>query len=535
MESSNILEDISSVEKLNRDGNNFQIWKFQLKIILKALGLIEFIENSNVKPVENDKIAKWLKSDAKVQKIIISTIHKQPLMHVINCETAQQMFHKLTSIYQLDNEQQKCNLLQEFYNYKFNKNSDLATHISQLENTAFRLNALNTKIDDTMLVTKILTTLPEKYNHFVTAWESTQISERTMTNLTARLLAEEVCERDNNVDSSKQAVAFKSAEKKKCFICEGNHLARFCPNKYSSNNQNKNNYNNQRRPCKFCKKRNHDEDNCFFRKNKFQQKSTNENKFCFYTQETNDNQENPKISWIVDSGSSSHMVNNKKCLKSISVVTSEISVAKKSESMHAEAIGRIETENGTLNKVLYVPELSKNLLSVNAITSHGGEVNFTKDTVQVKVNNNTVLMGNKTETGLYEIQLKTSSHEEALITNEKNAEVWHKKLGHLNYTYLKKLTSISTGIENLKFEVDELNALCEVCVKSKQSRQPFSETRSRATRPLELVHTDLCGPITPSTWDNNKYIVTFLDDYTHFVMLYLINNKGETANVIQNY
>jgi len=73
------------------------------------------------------------------------------------------------------------------------------------------------------------------------------------------------------------------------------------------------------------------------------------------------------------------------------------------------------------------------------------------------------------------------------------------------------------------------------CVK-RQNRLKFGETRSRAKRPLELIHTDVCGPIDPTTWNNKKYFITFLDDYdTHYTLVYLLENKYEVQDIIKQY
>ncbi|KIO22572.1 hypothetical protein M407DRAFT_46719, partial [Tulasnella calospora MUT 4182] len=40
---------------------------------------------------------------------------------------------------------------------------------------------------------------------------------------------------------------------------------------------------------------------------------------------------------------------------------------------------------------------------------------------------------------------------------------------------------------------------CDACLRGKHSRSPFPTSgRSRATKPLELVHTDICGPFPPT-------------------------------------
>jgi len=41
--------------------------------------------------------------------------------------------------------------------------------------------------------------------------------------------------------------------------------------------------------------------------------------------------------------------------------------------------------------------------------------------------------------------------------------------------------------------------VCEICQKAKQTRNSFGDARTRATRSLQVIHTDLCGPIDPPT------------------------------------
>lgn len=71
------------------------------------------------------------------------------------------------------------------------------------------------------------------------------------------------------------------------------------------------------------------------------------------------------------------------------------------------------------------------------------------------------------------------------------------------------------------------------CIQANHTRIPFGEQRKRATRPLEIIHTDVCGPIIPETWDKYRYFVTFLDDYTNFATIYLMEGKGDVLDVLE--
>lgn len=120
-----------------------------------------------------------------MQKAIITTIENKQLMHVMHCNTAFEMWRKLQTIYERNTEQQKCNLLQEFFGYTYDKKGDIATHVSKLENIAHHLGMLQEKISNEMLVSKILATVSEQYRYFTSTWESTSEKEKTLKNLTA--------------------------------------------------------------------------------------------------------------------------------------------------------------------------------------------------------------------------------------------------------------------------------------------------------------------------------------------------------------
>lgn len=77
-------------------------------------------------------------------------------------------------------------------------------------------------------------------------------------------------------------------------------------------------------------------------------------------------------------------MNNKNNIQNMKKINSMIGVAKSSESITAKGCGSIEFDKYRLEEVMYVPELSMNLLSVNAITKNGGEVLFSNNEVSNK-------------------------------------------------------------------------------------------------------------------------------------------------------
>lgn len=518
------------IEKL-KGKENFQMWNFQITIVFKAHSLYEIVNGTKEKPTEQKDAASWDLSDAKAQKLIIMTIDKPSTLHIINCKTAKEMFEKLKITYQMNTEEQKCKLLQEFFNFSYNLNEDVSTHISKLQDITYRIQALDkeTNITSEMLITKILTILPIKYKHFVTAWESTDGKSRTIENLTARLQAEEQRFNEENKCES-ETMAFKVVHNRKCYNCgSSNHLRKDCKKDFHQSRK-------FRDQCCWCKKTNHISKDCYFRKDtdKYKQ-SSKVTKTAFVAEETTLISQNCKnIKWIIDSGASSHMTNNLSILENVSKTKMQIKTAKSSESMEGISFGEVNTNNCMLTNVLYVPELTKNLLSVNAITKNGGIVEFRKETVSI-AKGQTVLHGHKNENGLFEVNLENSSQQTAFTTfNKEHAVEWHRKMGHPSNSSLIKLIGMADGINITEEDISELQTKCETCIISKQTRLPFLTERTKAIRPLEIIHVDVCGPLEVLTWDKKKYFLTVLDDFTHFTQVYLLQTKSDVEEILKN-
>jgi hypothetical protein len=53
-------------------------------------------------------------------------------------------------------------------------------------------------------------------------------------------------------------------------------------------------------------------------------------------------------------------------------------------------------------------------------------------------------------------------------------------------------------------------------MQAKQVKLPFGTKSRRAKYQLEIIHSDVCGPIDPTPYDSKKYFLSCVDDYTHF-------------------
>ena len=194
-----------------------------------------------------------------------------------------------------------------------------------------------------------------------------------------------------------------------------------------------------------------------------------------------------------------------------------------------------------LHKVLLVPKLTKNLLSVPAMAQMGAEVCFDKEKCVVIKDGKKITVGNVLAGKLYRVTAPEFSHH-STASNAPSLKIWHERLGHLNLDYVNQLTkkNLVTGMR-----IDDSvssEKICESCVIGKMHKQCFPKvSQHRATQPMELIHTDLCGPMQVESMGGSRYVLMFTDDLSRYTTAYFLKNKDETlfkfkefVNLVEN-
>src|SRR5438477_4492017 len=101
-----------------------------------------------------------------------------------------------------------------------------------------------------------------------------------------------------------------------------------------------------------------------------------------------------------------------------------------------------------------------------------------------------------------------------------HSENWHHRLGHVSASSISRIPTISTSFDT---------TTCESCILAKQHKLPFkSRQELEISEKLQLVHSDLCGPLPPSI-DGSTYFITFTDDYSRYSWVYGIPNKKSST------
>ena len=255
----------------------------------------------------------------------------------------------------------------------------------------------------------------------------------------------------------------------------------------------------------------------------------------------------------MDSGASSHVIGQQDSL-ALETYNPGHSISTADGASHqVSGIGTttVSSNSGSINlpRVLYVPALTRNLISVGSLTDEGNLVLFTKERCLILQNNasQTILASGKQDftNGLYKFgpsslphdtinQVISSPRDTNLLSESNNIQLWHYRYGHLHYAGLSHLSQKGKvkGLPSFKL----YHEVCSDCMASQQHRERFPKASPhRATQVLELIHTDLVGPLKVPSLSGSRFFIVFTDDFSRKSWVYFLKSKGEAFQKFQEF
>ncbi|KAL0401556.1 UNVERIFIED_CONTAM: Retrovirus-related Pol polyprotein from transposon TNT 1-94 [Sesamum latifolium] len=210
------------------------------------------------------------------------------------------------------------------------------------------------------------------------------------------------------------------------------------------------------------------------------------------------------------------------------------------QNIHIEGEGTIlisakDGNHKLISDVYYVPKLESNILSLCQFLENGYEV-LMKDNCLWLRDRNAKLLAKvaMSKNRMFKLNIKTVEAKCLKVHVQDVAWQWHKRYGHLNFGALQEIgeRKMVYGIPS----INHPNHLFEACLVGKHTRKSFpKETTWRATKPLELVHTDVCGPINPSSLGKSKYFILFIDDFSRKTWIYFLKQKSEAFSTFKKF
>lgn len=543
---------------------NFPAWKWRMEHQLRRMGVIHTLlrtppEEEYAIPVENEeeeeerkkKYKQRMDEDEIAIDEIVMCVDNNVLNKLVGLSYAKEAMDTLTKAYQKTGTGSIINMRQRLFMLRSKKFESLEKLFDEYDLIVRELDRMGAEVSVSEKVHSLIIAMPDRFKHVkgaLTVLSNEELCRKSISEIKRMFVDADVAlpacsSNDNNV-------ALKAAGSKtgiQCYGClEYGHYKSRCPRK-----------NGQLKP-------NQDQRNQDQKNQKTQRTNTGRDKGRYamtvavkgmVAKESTAGKAKPKqerrVRFVVDSGATEHLVNDERILEDATDLDKsvEINTAKAGQVLHGVKRGKVTLKSKVgLNKikklelynVLFVPELESNLFSVRRASSMGKRVTFLKNKVTIDCYGETLAEGNIVD-DLYcfEFELCYNVNSAAMIGRESQVSLarWHERLGHLSIPNIRKLLNnkMAEGI-NISPQNTSMETVCASCMAGKQSSIHFKTVGPpRSSRPLELVHTDVCGSMESSTYDGYKYFVSFIDDYTHFTVVYLLNKKSEVFSKLQEY
>ena len=507
------------------------VWKFQVTHAMKAAGLWDYV--AGTERDEEDRVRK----EQKAFYLILQCLGQKYVPMVMNCTTTKDMWDTLCGTFERKTISNKVYTLMKLYGLRMKKGTRIQDHLRQLDELADHLAAIGEEVSEIHKVAILLQSVQESYSTLVTALLARGEDELTLVCVKQALLDEEqrrgkanydsIPEMDSqNSDSALRAGrSFRKGQKGAiCHYCkEPGHFIRNCPklrNKHCA---------------KKVKEAKEDSDS-----------GGDESLFVATLGLKADTQQED---WIIDSGASRHMTFQKDVLSYYrKFETPEPVGLGDGRTVNALGTGKVKIMSylyhgkktvGWMTDVLYVPKLTSNLFSVHAAALKGNVVSIGQKYCQIR-NKKKRLIGTGSPLGrLYRLNcdtLKTPT-EKTIIAEETKSlnkiDLWHQRLAHVNEKQLHQLVANSTGID---LSSSEKQRFCEPCVKGKMHRLPHPLLKKiKSKEKLQLVYTDICGPMQTQSFGGSRYFITFTDDFSRYCKTYFLKQKNEALEKFKEF
>lgn len=164
--------------------------------------------------------------------------------------------------------------------------------------------------------------------------------------------------------------------------------------------------------------------------------------------------------------------------------------------------------------VLYVPRLQNYLISISTIANRGYEVLFYDGQVLMYPKGSNITSTKVIEPRhgkLFSVMFQPTRALFSSTDSRDLHELWHRRMAHLRHGALRVLREIVTWVPN--FNTEHPN-MCRGCALGKYTNISFPSNDKRVAYILDLIHSDLCGPMPFVSLCGFEYYVTFIDEFS---------------------
>ena len=525
------MAESRSVAVVPLNGSNYPTWKVQCRMALMKDGLWNIVNGTETAPSTSDadRHAKFVTRRDRALATIVLSVEPSLLYLIGDPEDPIVVWQKLANQFEKKTWANKLNLRRRLHSLRLKDGDPVQEHVKAMTEIFDSLSVVGDPVSDEDRVVHLLASLPDSYNVLVTALEASEDVPK-MEVVTERLLHEEqkLKDRAGTSASAEKAMNLRQRQRKKvprCHHCgKPGHFKRNC-RELSGDKQSQKE-----------KKGGNHKTNMSTTKGQDSSSSDSEVAGLVVNHALSTSSSSEQGTWIVDSGATCHMCRDRNLFTDLHHLQNPLEVALgDGRTLTASGKGKVklhmELPNGKtktcmLSDVLYVPKLSNNLLSVAKAAQKGKVTKFTNDACYVLDKQHKLIAKASKVGSLYYLNHQSYSEEANSVKSpETKEDVWHRRFGHLGLRNLQRL-SRKNLVDGFDYDASKELTFCEPCVEGKQHRNRFpSDGRKRAEKPLDLVHSDLCGKMNAQSLSGAEYFLTFIDDKTHYVWVYILKSK----------
>ena len=553
-------EHLAKSDIFDGDELRYNIWRKRLINKMKFHGVFYLLETpfkitdyaekedetAAAKKIRLEKLAKEQKADCLAQEIISRRVSEDIENSLLDFENASQMIEFLDTQYKRKDVQSLGLIKRELYNLKKENFQNLNALFSKFDKLYKDYETIVGPQATLNKIFELVYSISDKYKAVKDSFSmmnATQLDALTIQEVKRMFLNAEIYQKNEEMDQKE--------------VFENSPQAAFVANskpEYPKTGKYSQKFAKNRRTCYYCGRRGHFKSDCRDYLATLKNEESGKNTRQKFKQERNSSHAHLSVgqpfSAILDAGATEHMVDSKDILDDVEELPEpkKICTADSKNFLLAthrgnlrlkSCIGLKKYKNLELYNVLFIPHLNKNLISVRVFDDEGFKVTYSDRSCTVYDSNDQVILLGTRINNLYllDVNLTDDKSYSLLTESQSNLALWHKRMGHLGVKNLRKLVkeNMGTGIE-FKDTVKDEKFFCESCIIGKQKRLPFSNSEMpRTSRPLEVIHTDVCGPMSEATFLGQRYYVSFIDDFTHFCVIYLLKNKSEVFQKFREY
>ena len=111
-------------------------------------------------------------------------------------------------------------------------------------------------------------------------------------------------------------------------------------------------------------------------------------------------------------------------------------------------------------------------------------------------------------------------------------ELWHRRLAHVHYRALPLASKVVEGIPKMQTKHE---GVCKGCAKGKNTKKTFPSCERKETGIFEIIHSDVCSPMSSSSLSGYVYYVSFIDEFSRKTWIYFTKKKDDVFNKFKEF